>query len=96
MWTWAYLLGGLIVWTVQFFTLYGASEIFQTSTTSRVITAFVTLVCLAVAAALTVRGWVGRAGPGDPTERWVHTIAAMGGATAFLAIAWQGLPALLI
>lgn len=94
--TWAYLLGGLIVWTVHFFAVYVAASIFLTSTTARVITILVTFVCLGAAATLTLRGWAGRIGATDPERRWIHTIAALSGATAFLAVAWQGLPALLI
>ena len=93
---WAYLLGGLLIWTVHFFGSYAASSIFLTSTPSRVITALLTLACLAAAALLTVHGWRGRGAAGEQVERWIHTIAALAGATAFLAVLWQGLPALLI
>lgn len=94
--TWAYLLGGLIVWAVHFFAVYVAASIFLTSPTSRVITALMTIVCLAAAVTLAVRGWAGRIGATDPDRRWIHTIAALSGATAVLAVAWQGLPVLLI
>ncbi len=93
---WAYLLGGLLVWAVHFFALYAAASIFLTSPTSRAITAVATLICLAAAALLGVRGWAGRRGGGEPFGKWVHTIAALSGAAAFIAIAWQALPALLI
>ncbi|TFI57052.1 hypothetical protein E2493_16995 [Sphingomonas parva] len=94
--SWAYLLGGLLVWTVHFFGLYTASSILLTSTTARVITALLTIVCLAIAGTLAARGWAGRARAPDEVVHWVHTIAALSGAIAFLAVLWQGLPALLI
>ncbi len=96
MWTWVYILGGLIVWAVQFFTVYGASEIFLAGLVSRTITGVMTLICLVAAAALAAMGWWGRTAATDQIERWIHTIASMNGGIAFLAIAWQGIPALLI
>lgn len=87
MQTWAYLLGGLIVWAIQFFAVYAASSIFLTSTTTRVITALMTFACLTAAAAVATRGWAGQSRDADPSERWVHTMACLSGATAFLAIA---------
>lgn len=93
---WAYLMGGLIVWAIHFFIVYVAASIFLTSTSARIITALVTLACLAAAATLAVRGWAGRSGTDERFGGWVHTIAALSGAAAFIAIAWQGLPALLI
>jgi uncharacterized membrane protein len=93
---WAYMLGGLIIWAIHFFAVYIAASIFLTSTTSRIITLLVTLACLASAAVLAVLGWAGRSRTEEPFGRWSHDIAALSGAAAFIAVAWQGLPALLI
>lgn len=94
--TWVYLLGGLLVWAAHFFTVYLASIIFLTSNTTRIIAGVATAVCLLAAGALAIFGWAGRTGSGERVGRWTHTIAALSGAAAFIAVAWQGLPALLI
>jgi hypothetical protein len=93
---WAYMLGGLLVWTAHFFLLYGAASIFQTSDTTRWITAVVTFFCLAIAAWLAVKGWKGRQAEEDRFSRWSHWLASITGAGAFIAVLWQGLPAILI
>ena len=93
---WAFLMGGLLIWTVHFFAVYLAASIFLTSGTTRIITAFVTLACLAAAGALT---WVGcreLRRRDDRFERWTSRIAVWAGIGAFVAVLWQGLPALLI
>ena len=43
---WALLLGGLIVWTVHFFTLYTIGSIFLTTPLARLLTILVTAACL--------------------------------------------------
>lgn len=94
---WVFLLGGLLIWTMHFFTLYAAASIFLTSTISRIITLIVTAACLAADALLI---WYTvpklRAGIEDETNRWMVLIAALGAAISFVAVLWQGLPALLI
>lgn len=94
---WVFLLGGLIIWAVHFFTIYAVASIFLTSTTSRVITLIVTAACLA-ADALLLRYTLPKlsAGIKDETDRWMVLIAALGAAISFVAVLWQGLPALLI
>lgn len=91
----AYMLGGLLVWTVHFFGIYVAGSIFLTSDTTRLISALLTIVCLAAAAVLALLGWKRRKWPLDPFGRWTHRIAGLGAAAAFVAIIWQALPALL-
>ncbi len=93
---WAYMLGGLLVWTAHFFLLYGAASIFATSDTTRLITAAATLLCLALAAWLAIKGWKGQRIEDDRFSRWSHRVASITGAGAFIAVLWQGLPALLI
>jgi hypothetical protein len=94
--TWAYLLGGLIVWAVQFFALYIAASIFLTTMTTRVIAGMVTLLCLAAAGWLTWSACRRHKGRDDRFVRWSDNIAIMSGGTALIAVLWQGLPALLI
>lgn len=94
---WVFLLGGLIVWAVHFFTLYAAASIFLTSTIARIITLVVTAACLAADALLL---WYTlpklSTGIEDETNRWMVLIAALGAAISFVAVLWQGMPALLI
>lgn len=92
---WAILLGGMLVWTVHFFTLYGIGSIFLTTTLARVLVAIVTVACLAAAAWL-LRGAL-RAGreESDDFTAWKHRITALIAGIALIAILWQGFPALL-
>lgn len=91
---WAYLMGGLIIWAVHFFAAYIIASIFLTSTTARLLAIAVTLACLAAAAILFRVGW--RRRRDDRLDAWIDKIAAWSGAAAFVAVLWQGLPALLI
>lgn len=94
---WALFLGGLIVWAVHFFSIYAIASIFLTSTLSRVLTLAVTAICLAANAGLlwwAVRDL--RRGGMDEFARWLRRLAALIAATSFLAVVWQGLPALLV
>lgn len=93
---WAYMLGGLLLWTLHFFSLYAAGSLFLTTTTTRIIVLVVTLACLGAAAWLTRAAWRRRGDSGDPFGTWTHHIAALSGATGCIAIFWQGLPAILI
>lgn len=92
---WAHLLGGMLVWTVHFFTLYGIGSIFLTTTLARVLVVIVTLLCLAAA------GWLLRSAlragreEADEFTGWKHRIAALVAGIALVAILWQGFPALL-
>ncbi|MFN3387782.1 MAG: hypothetical protein ACK40O_02550 [Allosphingosinicella sp.] len=92
---WALLLGGMLVWTVHFFTLYAIASIFPGTMLARVLTGIVTLLCLAAAGWL-LRGALraGRAA-GDEFTGWKHRIAALIAGIALVAILWQGFPALL-
>ena len=93
---WAFMLGGLLVWAGHFFTVYIAASLFHTSPAARLITAAATLAGLAAAAAIGHAGWRGRRTEGDEATLWIPLIAALASAAAFVAILWQGLPALLI
>ena len=94
---WVLFLGGLIVWTVHFFSIYSIASIFLTSTTSRVLTLALTAVCLAADAGLlwwAVRDV--RRGGLDDFSCWLRRLAALVAAGSFIAVLWQGLPALLV
>lgn len=94
---WGFLLGGLIVWAVHFFSIYIVASIFLTSTLSRILTLVITLVCLAADGVL-LRRAVGklRAGGADEVTHWMRVVAALLVALSFIAVLWQGLPALII
>lgn len=89
------MLGGLIVWAVQFFALYIIASIFMTTPLSRVLAAATTLACL-VADALLLRGALAlRRARNDEVALWRASLAAMAAGISLVAVVWQGLPALL-
>ncbi|MDQ3143860.1 MAG: hypothetical protein M3Q57_03145 [Pseudomonadota bacterium] len=92
---WAFMLGGLIVWAVQFFALYIIASVFMTTTLSRVLTAIITIACLAADGWLLRHALAKRAERADDIARWRATLAALAAALSLIAVAWQGLPALL-
>lgn len=91
---WTFLLGGLIIWTVHFFVLYGIGSIFLTSVSARVLTILVSLACLGAAALLWSR--VQASGAQEEVAGWMRGVALLGIAIAAVAVVWQALPALLI
>jgi hypothetical protein len=91
--SWGFLLGGLIVWTVHFFALYGIASIFLTTPLARLLTLVISLACLAANTLLFRR--VVRAAATD-MDPWVRTIALYAVGISTLAILWQALPAILI
>ena len=93
---WAMLLGGLIVWTAHFFAVYGIASIFPGTSLARWLTIAVTLPALAVT------GWLlwlslrqRRSDEADSFDRWTAGLAALGNAVGLIAVAYQGLPAIL-
>ncbi|MFN3814961.1 hypothetical protein [Brevundimonas sp.] len=95
---WAYMLGGLIVWTIHFMGVYGIASVADVAAhaghpLARAAVVAFTGVCLVAAGWLTVvaaRRW--RRG-GDEMAGFTDAIAATGGAVSALSILWQGLPA---
>lgn len=92
---WAFLLGGLIVWTVHFFGIYGFASIFLDSPATRWLTGGLTLACLVVDGWLLRRGLAEYRAERDDARRWRMLIATWGAALSLVAVFWQGLPALL-
>ncbi len=94
--TWAFLLGGLLVWAVHFFGIYIIASIWLTSTTSRVLALVLTGLCLAADGWLLWRAVPAlRASRSDEVDHWIALVATLGIALSLLAVLWQGLPALL-
>lgn len=93
---WAAMLGGLLVWAAHFFALYGIASLFPGMAAARWLTVAATLAALAAAGALLVQALRRRrAAPDHDLERWMAGLAALGSGIALVAIAYQGLPALL-
>ena len=92
---WLLLLGGLIVWAIQFFALYILASVFGSSPAARIGTALVTLPCLAATLWLVVHATRALRTASDRLDRWMASVAAAGAALAMVAILWQGLPALI-
>jgi hypothetical protein len=90
---WAFLLSGLIVWTVHFFALYAIASIFLTTPLARALTILVTLLCLGGGGWLLLRTL--RSAIPTPTDAWMRTVALLGLGLSGIAIVWQAMPALL-
>ncbi len=94
---WALLLGGLIVWTVHFFTLYAIASVFLTTMLARLLAGAATLACLAADAMLLASAIrAARSSDMDEFERWLRMLAALIAAISFVAVLWQGFPVLLV
>jgi hypothetical protein len=91
-WTW--LLGGLIVWAIHFFVLYGIASIWLTTPLARALTLLATALCLAADALLIVR--IRRSDASGEMDGWMRAVALYGAAISVVAILWQALPALLL
>ncbi|WP_084690995.1 OB-fold domain-containing protein [Sphingomonas sp. SRS2] len=73
--TWAFLLGGLLIWAVHFFSLYIVASIWLSSPLARGLTLLVTLACLGGILYLVVRGR--RHDGGTAMDRWVRSVATV-------------------
>jgi hypothetical protein len=91
--SWLILLGGLLLWAVHFFLLYGIGEFAGASAASR------GPVLLLSGLALGAVGLLARRllplDRSDDFARWRAAVALGGLALSALAIAWQALPALI-
>jgi hypothetical protein len=86
--SWLILLGGLIVWSVHFFGIYGIGEFAP----SRGLVLALTALCIAADLGLLHRS---RRLPADePFLRWRRSVAIGGALLSLVAVGWQGLPAL--
>jgi len=94
---WLFLLGGLIVWAVHFFLLYGFGSVFPGDPLANWLSIVATIVALAADAALL---WLAATmrlrGKGDDLDRWIVDIGGIGAALSFVAVAWQMLPPVMI
>ncbi len=91
---WALMLGGLLVWTVHFFLLYGFASIFPGREIAYWLTIAATVPAIAAdAGLLLLTARLRRRGNGDELRSWMIDIAAGGAALSLLALLWQVLPA---
>lgn len=95
--TWAFLLGGLIVWAAHFFLLYGIASVFPGTSLARWLTLVATIPALAadgillwLAAALRLRG------NSDELRNWMIDLGAVGAALSLVAVIWQALPSIVV
>lgn len=93
------MLGGLIVWTIHFFGVYGLASLGDVVSAAdapfwRGLVMGFSGLCLIVALALTAdaASRLRKAG-GKPTARFAPEVATLGAGLAAVAILWQALPA---
>lgn len=91
--SWLILLGGLLLWAVHFFLLYGIGEFAGASAASR--GAVLLLSGLALGAVGLLARQLLPLDRSDDFTRWRAAVAVGGLALSALAIAWQALPALI-
>ena len=95
MGAWLILLGGLLTWAAHFFSLYAFASLFPASDLARWLTVAATLAALAIDAGLIWRAMrVLRNGDPDPFRCWTWRLSLAGAILSFIAVSWQGIPAL--
>jgi hypothetical protein len=92
---WGLLLGGLLVWTAQFFLLYGIVSIFPGTMLARVLAIAVTIPAIAACAWLIWFTWKVIDTAPDEVDRWIARTGFGVALLALVAVIWQGLPAVL-
>ena len=92
---WIFLLGGLLVWTAHFFGAYIIGSLFPGTELARSLVLALTLLCLGIAGLFVFLILRRKAAQNDTLDRWSSALAGSGHALAIVAIAYQGLPALL-
>ena len=94
---WLLLLGGLIVWAVHFFLLYGFGSVFPGDPLANKLSIVATIACLSANAGLLwLAATLRLSGKGDDLDRWIIDIGGIGAALSFLAVAWQMLPPVMV
>lgn len=90
---WLVLLGGMIVWTIHFFALWTVGSVVLSVPVARVVVAAVTVACLLADAGLLVM--LAKTSVHGDLEKWTRSLGLLGVGLSFVAVTWQGLPALL-
>lgn len=95
--TWAFLLGGLIVWAVHFFLLYGIASIFPGRQIAYWLSIIATIPAMAADVGLLWLAAILRLRKNSEEFRtWAIDLAAMAAALSLLAVTWQALPAIVV
>lgn len=97
---WAWMLGGLIVWTIHFMGLYAIASLADVvaradDATWRMVGLAFSGACVLAATALTAAAASRVRRPADPSARFGDQLALLGGGVATVAIGWQALPTLI-
>jgi hypothetical protein len=91
---WGLLLGGLLVWTADFFLLYGIVSIFPGTVLARVLALVVTAAALAANAWIIRFAWKLIHSAPDEVDRWIARTGFGVALVSFVSVLWQGLPAI--
>lgn len=91
---WSILLGGLAVWAVHFFVLYGVGSVLPGRSEARWLVLGLTLPALAVDAMI-LRKTIWPKDRTDPLDRWILQLGATGASVSLVAVVWQSVPALI-
>ncbi|TCJ39538.1 hypothetical protein [Parafrankia sp. BMG5.11] len=89
------MLSGPLFWAAQFSGAYIIASVFPGTEIARWLVGLLTIACGAAAGLLLINVLRQRRADADAFDTWVSGIAGMGQALAIVAIAYQGLPALL-
>lgn len=94
---WAWMMGGLIVWTVHFMGIYAIASLADVVSRAddfgwRMGGLAFSGACVLAAVALTAAAARRARRPADPSARFGDQLALLGGGVATVAIVWQALP----
>lgn len=95
MGAWRHLLGGMLLWTVHFFTVYGIASIFPGTRLAAILVLVATGLALVLAGYLLIVTLRHHRTEEDDLKRWSSQGSALLYALAGLAVLYQGLPAVL-
>lgn len=91
---WTLLLGGLLVWAVHFFMLYGLASAAPGTQLARTGALLATGACLVADAILILYLMRERRTAREAFDRWLHDLGGLAAALSLVAVLWQGLPPL--
>lgn len=94
---WAWMLGGLIVWTIHFMGVYAIASLADVVSEAddpawRMTGLGFSLLCVIAAGAIAVAALRRVRRPTDPAAAFGDQLALLGGGVAAVAIVWQALP----
>ena len=94
MGAWLVLLGGLLIWAAHFFAVYAIASIFPGTGLGRWLTIIATVIALVGVAWIIWQGGTSGRDVGDQFDRWIWRFGVAAASLSFVAILWQGFPAL--